>query len=378
MFDFPIKEETVGASIYCLFAYLVIIWKNYKQGIKYPYSRVVPKSTINWTLFFIGFFFVTHCLKGDFFHMMQHVYDYSPISGAYNFGEDIYPKIGLFVGKNYFLFRTIVWGGAFVLFCLTAKRMEVPVYYAALLLLATHSVIFCYARATAAMAVYFFGLSFLCNPIRGKKWLSYILGCVIIYFSMEFHRSAIIMVIITIMIFIPIRKWSIILLLVLLPVMAGFFKDILIAVALSESTDEMLANKIQSYSERELHHGISGMIISTLEYASFYIPFFLTSISVFAKNKVKSVPITTMRFYKVACGLTLISVLFLFLGSSYITFVYRTLFMSMIPMTIVVSKLYQCKLMSQKYYWICLASGVAYVLIKYAYVIYDVYVNSAF
>lgn len=190
MFDFPIKEPTVGTSIYCLFFYLAILLANYKYGLKSPFTRSVSSSRIKWTLFFIGLFFITHCLKGDFFHMMEHVYDYSAISGAYNFGEEIYPQIGLFVGKNYLLFRTIVWGGAFALFCLTAKRMNVPVYYAAVLLLATHSVIFCYARATAAMAVYFFGLSFLCSPLKGKTWLSYIIGVFIIILSTEFHRSS--------------------------------------------------------------------------------------------------------------------------------------------------------------------------------------------
>lgn len=378
MFDFPVKEETVGTSLYCLLIYLLIVGKNYSQGLKFPYDRPVSKSTINWTLFFIGFFFVTHCLKGDFFHMMEHISNYSFIQGTYNYGEDIYPKIGLLVNKNYFLFRTIVWGGAFCLFCITAKRMNVPVYYAALLLLATHSIIFAYSRATAAMAVYFFGLSFLSNPIKNKKWLSYLLGCIIIYSSMEFHRSAIIMIIMTLMIFIPLRKWSFVLLLILIPLLTTVFKNFLMDFAIAESTDEMVAKKIQHYSEREVQYGISGVIISTLEYASFYIPFIFVSINILFKNIIKSIPISIIKLYKVACGLTLISVLFMLLGSTYITFAYRILFMSMIPMTLIVSKLYQCKLMSLKYYWICLGSGVVYALTKYVYVIYDVYVNSVF
>lgn len=375
MFDFPIKESSVGTSLYCLFFYLAIIFTNYKYGLKFPFTRSVSSRKIKWTLFFIGFFFITHCLKGDFFHMMEHVYDYSSIPGAYNFGEEIYPKIGLFVGKNYFLFRTVVWGGAFVLFCLTARKMDIPVYYAAVLLLATHSIIFCYARATAAMAVYFFGLSFLCKPLN-NKWWSYVIGLFVIILSCAFHRSAIIMVIMTIMILIPIQKRSILLLFIALPILSVVFKNILMAVALSESTDEILSNKIQSYSEREINHGVSGLIIMFLEYGSFYIPAILTAMSIFINGNMKKIPTEVFLMFKVALGLVMVSILFLFMGSSYVTFVYRMLFMSMIPLTLVIVKLYKCNIMNHKYLLVCIYSGIAYCLVRYVYTIYDIYVNS--
>jgi hypothetical protein len=193
MLDFPFTEASVGTSLYCLLYYIVLLIYNYEDGL-HPYTYEISLRKEKLTLFFIALFVITHCYKGDFFHLMHHVHDYSSIPGSYNFGEEIYHKIGLLVGRNYLLFRTIVWGGAFTLFCLTAKRMEVSVYYTAVLLIATHPIIFSYARVTAAMAIYFFGLSFLCSP-RGNNFISYILGALIICLSLNFHNSAIIMVI---------------------------------------------------------------------------------------------------------------------------------------------------------------------------------------
>lgn len=369
MFDFPIKESTVGTSLYCLLFYVVIVFMNYRYGLKHPFCRTIGKNKKKLTIFLIGFFLVTHCLQGDFFHMMKYVYEYSPSVGTWNFGEEVYQRIGLGVGKNYFLFRTIVWGGAFSLFCLTAKRMKVPVYYAAILLLATHSIIFAYARVTLAMAIYSFGLSFLCRPIKSKV-ISYIIGLSIICISLAFHRTAVIMAAMTIMIFIPMRKWSIAILLLLLPTFAVVLDDMLSSVAMAEGVDYSVSKKVQYYSDNEMAYGISGMIISTLEYASFYVPFVLTTICIFSKGKIQRIPIEHLRLYKVALGFVLISLLFLMLGSSYATFAYRTLFMSMIPLTLIVVKLYQCNLMNWKSLSLCVWSGISYAIVKYVYTVY--------
>lgn len=369
MFDFPFKEASVLTSVYCLVYYLILVCSNYQDGLSDPFINQVSLRKEKWTLFFIGLFIVTHCYKGDFFHMMEHVHNYSSIPGAYNFGEEIYHKIGLFVGKNYLLFRVIVWGGAFTLFCLTAKRMNVSIYFSAVLLIATHAIIFCYARVTAAMAIYFYGLSFLCVPFK-NKWISYIIGVLVIYFSTYFHSSAIIMLIMTAMIFLPIRKWSILLLLVVFFLFSDVFKDMLMDIVMSENTDIVIANKIDTYSQRVVKHGLSGIINSTLEYASFYIPFIITTINIFNNDKFYSIPDSILRMYKVAAGLVLISLLFYFLGPSYVTFVYRVLFMSMIPITIIIVYLYQSDLMSNSHHKWCVFSGIIYSIVLYLYTIY--------
>lgn len=369
MFDFPFKEASVLTSVYCLVYYLILVRSNYRDGLLEPFAYEISLKKEVLALFFIGFFIVTHCYNGDFFHFMHTVYDYSDIPGAYNYGEEIYHKIGFFVEKNYFLFRTIVWGGAFCLFCLTAKRMNVSVYYAAVLLIATHPITFSYARATAAMAVYFFGLSFLCSPLR-NKWISYILGTLIIYYSWKFHNSAIIMMIMTTMILLPIRRWSIILLVIVLFIFSDAFNELLMEIAMSDNIDEVLSNKINSYSQRGVKYGLAGIINKILEYASFYIPFIITTINIFSDDNYEYIPNGIYRMYKVACGLVLSSLLFWFLGPLYVTFVYRVLFMSMIPITIVIVYLYQADLMSNSHYRWCVFVGIIYSVFRYIYGIY--------
>lgn len=369
MFDFPFKEASVFTSVYCLVYYLILVRSNYHDGLLEPFTYEISLKKEISTLFFIGLFTITHCYKGDFFHLMHHVYDYSDIPGAYNFGEEIYHKIGFFVEKNYFLFRTVVWGGAFCLFCLTAKRMNVSVYYSAVLLFATHPIIFSYARVTAAMAIYFFGLSFFCSPLR-NKWISYAVGALIIWFSLKFHSSTIVMLIMATMIIVPVRKWSIILVIIAFFLLSNIFKELLMDIALSENTDTVLANKIDSYSHRVIKHGPSGIINTTLEYASFYIPFIIATINIFGNDNIESLPVDIFRMYKVASGFVLTSLLFYFLGPSYVTFVYRVLFMSMIPLTIVIVYLYQADLMSNSHYRWCVFSGIIYSVVLYMYTLY--------
>lgn len=375
MFDFPFKEASIVTSVYCLVYYLILVFANYQDGLRDPFINEISERKEKLALFFVCFFIITHCYNGDFFHLMHRVYEYSSIPEAYNFGEEIYHKIGLAVGKNYFFFRSIIWGGAFSLFCLTAKRMNVSVYFSAILLIATHPIIFSYARATAAMAVYFYGFSFLCVPFRNKL-VSYIIGVLIIYFSTYFHRSATIMLIMTAMIYIPIRKWSIILIVIAFFGFSNVFKEMLMNIAMSENTDIEVSNKIVAYSQRSFKHGLSGIINSTLEYASFYIPFIIVTINILNNDKFYRIPNYIFRMYKVAAGFVLISLLFFFLGPSYVTFVYRVLFMSMIPITIVIVYLYQSDLLSNTHHKWCVFSGIIYSIVLYLYSIYLTYLSS--
>ncbi len=282
MFDFPFDEASVWTSLYCLCYFIVLLTNNYKAGL-YDFSS---SKTIahKWTLFFIGLFFVTHTMRGDFFHMMEHVKNYRFAVGAYNYGEPVYIAIAQLVDKNYFLFRTIVWGSAFILFCLTAKRMKVPVYQAAIFLLLNYAILFGYGRVTLAMAVYFLGLSFLCRPIERYPLISYLIGILIVLISSSFHSSSYVMIAMTLLLLLPIRKWTIVLVVVSFPILIYVARPIFEYVMLA-STDEMMLNKASNYLERERGiRGLSGILISSLQYAAFYVPFFISTIVFLQKN----------------------------------------------------------------------------------------------
>lgn len=372
MFDFPMEEASVWTSLYCLFVFLVILWINYYDAIKYPFVKRVSLKKKKWVYIFIAFFFITHCMHGDFFHFMESIRNYTYISGYHHYGEEIYQIIAKFVDKNYFLFRTIVWGGSFVLFCWTSRRFNVPVYYVAVFLFATQSITFAYARATAAMAVYFFGFSFLCKPLKKSKWLGYIVSILIIYLSWSFHNSALIMLIMTAIIMLPLRKWNIIAIVCVMPVFCFLLKDYLFIFA-EETSNEILSKKINTYTERELKNGIAAQIMNLFEYLSFYVPFIISSLQIFKKQIYPKVPLDIKNIYKVFFGLILVSSTFYLLGDTYVTFFYRILYMTMIPLSIIVVKLYQCGFMSRKQFYYCVIPGIINLILRY---LYGIYLNS--
>ncbi len=375
MFDFPITQHSIGTAIFCLAVYVFVLITNYKNTFKQPFNNRLNKFTKYFNIFLAGFIIIVFCKKGDFFHLMEHVKYYSFSPFAYNYGEEVYIEIARLVDKNYFLFRAIVWGGAFILFCWTAKRMKIPVYNAALTIFCSYIVLFSYARVTAAMAVYFFGLSFLCKPIKNLKWLSYLLGVIIIYTSWQFHNSAIIMIAITMVLLVPLRKWSFMLVLLLIPIIAYVAKSYLqILVMNIEGANEEIASKIAHYSEREFESSISGLLLNTMKYASFYIPIIITTITIFTKKNFTKVGTHIIRMYKVAFSIIfLASVIYLF-GDVFRTIYYRTLNMAMIPLTIIALSLYKEGTISKKQFFWCYIPGLIY---SFSAIVYDIYAINA-
>ncbi len=368
MFDFPFKEAGVATSLYCLLLWLYIVASNYRQGLL-KISVPNPNKKHTGTLVLIAFFFITHAIQGDFFHLQEAVSQYK--YGAV-YQEEIYGWIGKIVGYNYFLFRVIVWGGAFTLFCWTSKRFNTPVYQTAIFLVATQAIIFGYARVTLAMAVYFLGLSFICNPSGKFKLFERIFGIALICCSPFFHSSAYLMVAATLMIFVPLRKWIIILVLLCVPVLIKVLED-LFYVVLFAGGDEYLTAKMENYTNRDMgQRSIASRIIAFFQYSSYYIPLIIATISIFGKQRFKLISTSTLRLYKVTFGIILAASSFYLLGDMFYTFFYRVLYMSMIPLSIIMVKLYQDRMLSKKWFKISLIFGFTSCLLRY---MYDVYLS---
>ena len=375
MLDFPMKESSIWTSLYCLVFYLIILKANFKIGLKYPMFRKVSNKRKRKALILIGLFFITHCLRGDFFHFMEVIHEYSFTAGSYNYGEEIYQVIAKVIDKNYFIFRTIIWGGSLFLFCLSAKRIGVPIYFAVVFLFACYSITFAYARVTVSMAIYFYALSLLCYPLRNFPWGGYVIGILLIYCSLKFHNSAILMALMTIMIFIPINKWSIIIIVSMIPFLGIVLQEYLFAFVF-ETSNATVANKIVKYTTDETEEeGLVSSIISCIQLVSFYIPFVINTICFFFKNKLNIISKETFRYYRVTFGLTIISFIFFFLGESFWVFSYRILFMTMIPLTLITIKLYSQGLLKMKYFCLCYLPGICFNLLRYFYDVYVSYVS---
>lgn len=370
-FDFPMTQPSVGTSLYCILMYAICCIISYHKTKRYNLAAVSKLSTkhiISYILL-VGFLFITNCLNGDFFHLMEHVHNYVYISGYYNYGEPIYQTIAQFVSSNYLLFRTIVWGGAFLAFVLTAKRMNVSVYLAIAILCLCYNVTFSYGRVTAAIAIYFLGLSFLCRPIR-IKILSYAIGGIIILFSWQFHTSGLIMLLMTAMLFLPVKRWSIWVVIVLIPVAAALGKDLFFMFAFDDATDDFMANKMLSYSDREVRAGIAKYMLNLINYSAFLIPMYISYKTIFVKNKLKNIDVGIIRMFKVTFGLTYTAVSFLLFGETFFTFFYRILNMTMIPIVIIVVGLYYYHNMTRRDFIHAIIPGFLYSTYHLAYMLY--------
>lgn len=373
MFDFPMTAQSVATALFCLFVYVLVVYPNYKRAIKEPYTFNISKSTKQHYIALAGLAMVIFCQNGDFFHLMEAVHEYNFTPGAYNYGEEIYLEIGKLTNRNYLLFRTIVWGGAFTLYCWTAKRLQVPVFYATILLCCSYIILFTYARATLAMAVYFFGVSFLCKPIKNKKLLSYIIGAVIIYASWTFHNSAIVMIVITIILLMPLRKWSIALILIGIPFIATIAKEYFYEIMIiAEESESAVGERMSRYSHSEGGSTISQTILNVFKYSSFYIPIIISTITIFTKNNIKKIPVHIIRLYKVAFGIIFMaSILYLFGASFYVMF-YRVLFMAMIPVCLITTALYKEGYISKKQFKWCYMPGMIFCILN---ILYNIYCN---
>lgn len=298
--------------------------------------------------------------NSDWYHYQDMVWNYDLSEGAVNHGEPIYRYIIGITNKNYFLFRLIVWGSAFMLSRLAFRRFGVNVNVATFFLIAVYLMRFNYARASLAMACYFCGLSYLLNPIKKIGHTNWLLVGAFFWGAYEFHHSLLPVLLFTLTAYLPIDKPMVIIpLLIFTPLLAsfvfssldvfGYFGDML-----GEAGGEDVYSKFNRYMEKETEEtNIFGKVQNGIMYGTFVIPLVVGSFVVF-KNKEEVSTIMT-RLLRITIAITLFAIMFLFLDLLNTVFTYRYLFMTFIPLTILSVYLYQNRLMGKRAFsWIIL------------------------
>jgi len=371
MIDFPMDSASVYTELYCIILYLIVLIPNYKYTVLYPFKYNISTFHQRKWMIFLFFAFITYCPLGDFFHLVTHLRSPNFTSDPTQYGVDyIYGIIGEVVQTNYLMFRIIFWGGGFYIYCRLAEMNKIPTYYAAILFFISHVLLFCYARVSISMVIYFYGLSFLCYINKKNYFRNLFLGILFIAFSRLFHVSSLIMIVATLGIIIPLKKWMIPIILVLIPIIAFIVREHLFLYMESNLADDYLVHKFNRYANNEISIGIARKVIDTFGYGSIYIPMLLSTICIFFKNKYCNIPISIVRMYKVTFVIIIISISFLFFGSSFYTFYYRVLYMAMVPLTIIIIRLCKDGYMSRKYFLWSVIPSIPYHLLKNMYNIY--------
>lgn len=366
MFDFTWSNHTIGNVLYCTITYLLFVLLFYKKYVKYALCQ--EHKSNQWLMVTALILIITACIDGDWFHYREIVKNYDYTIGAHNHGEPVYAYIISFVKKNYLLFRIVVWGGAFGLTIFTFKRFEININTAIFFLVAVFLVKFNYSRTTLGMACYFLGLSFLLKPIKNHELLNCIFVGLFFWGGYEFHHSIFLLLLITVVAYLPMEKpLVVIVLLVLLPLFASIFNDSLFLV--DQLENEYISNKLNNYIERDTGpSNIYGKIAGIISYGAFVLPIIMDMI-VISKNN-KTIALSIKRLYRITIFTSMLALMFAFMGLESTVFIYRILFMTMIPLTILTVYLYENKLMSLKQFSIIVSWGIFAISYKLLHQIY--------
>lgn len=323
------KNMFLGISIF----FLVVVMLFWRRNITFFNRSTKPQ-------YLLSFLFLVHLIfafdGGDFFHYYAFF-----VEDDFEKMEDVYGLIARFVGYNYLWFRVIVWGGALAVFQLTVKRFRLDVSKTTFLLYVMFIGVFDYARATLAMAVYFYGLSFICIPIKRDKFLSYIIAVALIVLSIIFHRSMVFTAAMTVMVFLPLNPYILFLMLILFSFSAPVLNNIFFDYILSGEyiSDEELTGKIIGYTNMSFddRFSIFEWVRRMVSYLTFFLPIVYLAFKIFNKKYNTSTHSSMLRLYKVTVGILLLAVSTLMINVETFVIFYRYLFMAMIPVTILVS-----------------------------------------
>lgn len=367
MFDFTWSDHTIGNVLYCAVIYLLFVLLFYKKYVKYALYQ--EHKSNQWLMLTALILIITACIDGDWFHYREMVHNYDFIAGAYNHGEPVYAFIISFVKKNYLLFRIFVWGGAFVLTFFTFKRFEINVNTAVFFIIVLFLVKFNYSRATLGMSSYFLGLSFLLKPIKRKKMLSFIVAAFLMLLAYDFHHSMITLVVLTIVAYLPMDKpFVVIIMLLLLPIVSSVLHNNLFLI--DQWENEYLSDKFSHYIERETGpSNMLGIIGGIIGYGVFVIPLFLNTIVVFKNNRLIETPMK--RLFRIVLSTSVLAFAFALMKLDSTIFIYRILYMTYIPLTILTVYFYEKGFVKLKQYSLIVFWGVFAISFKLLHLIYQ-------
>lgn len=340
MFEVGVYEMTTWMAIVTFllysFAFLCSIHDCY-SGAYLHRSRL---SDIWWLFFFIVFA-LTYTIGSDFFHYKEAIE-----TGNYLGLEDVYHYIIETTNQNYFLFRLIVFGSGIVLCNQIFGLYDLNKGNTLLLLLICFGCSYSYARASLAFTIYFLGYSILSKSYN--SWFKCCIGLTILLSSYFFHRSMLLLILITPFGFLKVEKRTIILICLSFPFVVLFIESILANFSETIFVDNEIAGKVSYYSSME--NGLSnwkGIISKVLSYSVYVISVCFVSKYVLNKKLRQEIPMPIYRMYTLLVMIITVAVImFVVMGNKEVFFI-RYLRMSMIPLTVIMSFLLKERLLKR-------------------------------
>lgn len=286
----------------------------------------------------------------DYFSFARVFYE-----GLANFRDPIYYYISKISFCSYIIFRLWIWGISILLVRDTAKRFNLEqnnfCYVFTIFFLLTFS----YARVSLGMALYFWGLSFLLikDDVFFNRFLKIIVSFIFAYWA---HRSMLVLVLLTPLAFIKLTKKKIIFLVILLPLIVLGIRIVLgniIAGTLLSGENEFTHSALgYAQSAIKVSFNWKWRLITTLRYWSFYIALIYILYVFFFKNKWEYSSPEIQSLLTFTLFLVIIAVTILIIAGNKMLGLwvvgYRYLYMAGIPISLIISHLYQSDILQEK------------------------------
>ena len=358
MIDFSVTECSKGMYLYC-FAFFLLIFSVYWK----KYSGFCKSLKLDILFFLLILAYVTTSFyNGDFWHLQDYIVNENQL---WKPSEPIYDTISDFVGDNYLLFRIIVWGGALVLIIKIFKRYSLNINTTLYYFFALYISVFDYARVSLAMAIYFFGFVLFTNvPKKFSLWCK-VLGVTLMLLSVVFHTSLLAVILLTFIIWLPLNKKTLIFLAFAFPIFSLIIKFVVFDIILG-GAGELIMYKISGIIDADMGETTTMERIRLMwHYSTFYIPFIIVSYLLFFKNDVNHFPKSILKLYKITLSIIVLATSTLFLGTSSKVLFYRFLYMSMIPLTVLMCYLKETGVLSLKMYKKIMIYGALYLVFRH-------------
>ena len=295
-------------------------------------------------------FCIFNFCSGDFYHYYDTILNLRSLHidvSNWELGDHLeipYLLISKFVGYHYYAFRIIVWGVALILSYLTAKRMNVDIGLWIFCFAAFSLSLFAYARVSLAMSVSFYGMSLIVKADSKKNRTPFLLftqlfGLFLVGSSFWFHKSAVIMLLITPLSLIVINKKILIITAITFPfltllVNSHFFEYLDLISIVNNVVDIDAISYYSTYYENE--RGLGALLSYTINLSKFYM-FLLLVVFIVMESKYKEIPYHIKTFINAAFWIIVLSSVFATADLSSEVLFYRLLYYSIIPVPIILA-----------------------------------------
>lgn len=274
--------------------------------------------------------------------------------------------------RNYLLFRTAVWGSALYLFYRGAYFARINTYHSLFILAAGFIITFCYGRVTLAMSMVFTGYIIFYNN-KSRNLPKALLGIIVFLCAFFFHKSIVFaMFMAVVMTIIPINKKTIPFFILGIPIFVILVKTVFLHILVSgEGLNERAAKSVAMYGKLEREPTtFFGMIYNFFDYGRFYIPLIVCAWAIYFKNGQKKASIISIKLLNIALGLAFCSVCISFIDLKNEVFIYRILYMSMIPLIYCIVDFYEKDIIPFRQFKRCVLFLIIANLYSFTYSVY--------